>query len=243
MKNWFEHWFDTKYYHILYKDRDDSEAQLFMKNLSETLGITQNHKVLDLACGKGRHALYLNSLGHNVVGVDLSKSSISSAKKFENERLKFFVHDMRQPIKDRKFDFVLNLFTSIGYFDDELDNVRMLKSVHSYLEDEGVLLIDFLNVQKVQNELEPHAIKSIDGIDFTIEKQVVNGIIEKNIRFTDKGEDFAFQERVHALSLEDFKKYLSAANFEIFKYAGDYHLSAFDIDNSDRLIIFAKKIK
>lgn len=241
MKNWFKHWFDTKYYHILYKDRDDSEAKFFMKNLCESLAIKENDTILDLACGRGRHALFLNSLGHKVTGVDLSKSSILSAKKFENERLNFFVHDMREPIPNQKFDFVFNLFTSIGYFDDENDNIKMLNSVYSYLEPNGILIIDFLNERKVINELEPFAEKSVDGIHFEIEKKLVNGVIEKNIQFNDEGKNYQFQERVHALTLSDFQSYLTAANFQIIKYAGDYHLTDFDIDNSDRLIIFAKK--
>ncbi|MFK8044964.1 MAG: class I SAM-dependent methyltransferase [Crocinitomicaceae bacterium] len=241
MRNWFESWFDTKYYHILYKNRDHSEAEFFMENISNTLDIKEFNKVLDLACGKGRHATFLNSLGFDVVGVDLSKQSIESAKKAENKKLKFFVHDMREPIKDEKFDYVLNLFTSIGYFDDESDNIKMLQSVHSYLKDDGVLVIDFLNENKVIAELEKSAIKKIEGINFHINKEVVNNVIVKTISFSDNEEDFEFQERVHALKLDDFRKYLSAANFEITKLAGDYHLSDFDKENSDRLIIFAKK--
>lgn len=243
MENWFEAWFDTKYYHILYKNRDHSEAELFMKNISQHLNIQKENKTLDLACGKGRHATFLNSLGFNVMGVDLSKASIISAKKAENNKLKFFVHDMREPIIDQKFDFVLNLFTSIGYFDDENDNIKMLQSVHSYLNKNGILVIDFLNETKVRSELERSTIKKIDGIDFHIEKEIVDGVIVKTISFSDKGEDFQYQERVHALKLENFKEYLTAADFGITQLAGNYDLSGFDKENSDRLIIFAKKIK
>ncbi|MFK8039094.1 MAG: class I SAM-dependent methyltransferase [Crocinitomicaceae bacterium] len=243
MKNWFESWFDTKYYHILYKNRDESEAEFFIKKITEKLDIQANKTLLDLACGKGRHAMFLNTLGYNVVGVDLSASSIKSAKKSENNRLKFFTHDMRDPIEGYKFDFVFNLFTSIGYFDDEADNVNMLRSIYSYMNKDGILVIDFLNEHKVKATLESHATKTIDNIDFHIEKKIVNGIIEKRISFHDEGEDFAFEERVHALTLDNFKSYLKLANFEILELAGDYHLNQFDREKSDRLIIFAKKNK
>ena len=86
-KDWFVSWFDTPYYHILYKHRDDTEAQLFMKNLIKTLEFSKKQLLLDLACGKGRHSIYLNALGYNVIGADLSKNSIAHAKQFENERL------------------------------------------------------------------------------------------------------------------------------------------------------------
>ncbi len=81
MKNWFAKWFDTKYYHILYKDRDYQEARMFIDNITSYLNLPEKAKVLDLACGKGRHSIYLNKLGFDVVGADLSENSINEAKK------------------------------------------------------------------------------------------------------------------------------------------------------------------
>ena len=75
-ESWFTSWFDTPYYHILYKDRDDKEAQIFMDNIVHYLNLPEEAKILDLACGKGRHSIYLNKLGYNVTGVDLSENSI-----------------------------------------------------------------------------------------------------------------------------------------------------------------------
>ena len=69
-KKWFQSWFDTSYYHTLYKHRDDKEAQMFMKNLVRHLEIDSDQHILDLACGKGRHSIFLNQLGFNVTGVD-----------------------------------------------------------------------------------------------------------------------------------------------------------------------------
>ena len=73
-QQWYASWFDTPFYHILYKDRDHSEAQLFMDNLTNYLNIPEQGEILDLACGKGRHSMYLNSLGYDVTGVDLSET-------------------------------------------------------------------------------------------------------------------------------------------------------------------------
>ena len=241
MKNWFKAWFDTKYYHILYKDRDLSEAEFFIENLIQDLALPQKTKILDLACGKGRHAKFLNKLGFDVVGVDLSESSIQYAKKMENKMLHFFEHDMRLPIPGFEFDCVFNLFTSIGYFEDEADNIKMLQSVHSYLKPRGTLIIDFLNIEQVKRDMIEFEIKKIDGIEFNISKSIVNDVIEKTIQFTDKGKEYEYHERVHALTLANFEYFLNAANFEIVKTVGDYKLSDFNVDNSDRLIIFAKK--
>ena len=126
---WYASWFDTPFYHILYKDRDYSEAQEFMKTLTEYLNIPEKGKILDLACGKGRHSVFLNKLGYDVTGADLSKNSISHAKQFENENLNFKVHDMCLPFGE-EFDAVFNLFTSFGYFENEADNLATVSYTH-----------------------------------------------------------------------------------------------------------------
>jgi len=241
MNKWFDTWFDTKYYHILYKNRDFSEAENFISNLVNDLKVDKNGTVLDLACGKGRHSIYLNKLGFNVIGVDLSKESIEFANRYKNDKLSFFVHDMREPMANKSFNFVFNLFTSIGYFDDVKENEKMLKSIDSYTAEDGVLVIDFMNAYKVINNLVKSEIKVVDGITFNISREVINGFIVKTITFSDAGKDYKFQEKVQALQLSDFERYLKSTNFSIYKTVGDYNLGNFDLENSNRLIIFAKK--
>jgi len=241
MKNWFDSWFDTKYYHILYKNRDYSEAENFITNLTTDLEINTNKSILDLACGKGRHSIFLNKLGYTTTGVDLSKASIEHASQFTNTTLNFFVHDMREKIQTKSFDYVFNLFTSIGYFEDDLDNLKMLSSIDSYTNKDGVLVIDFMNAHKVITHLVLDEVKIIDGLTFNINRKLENGFIIKTISFTDNDQNFEFQEKVQALKLKDFENYLKETNFSIYKVAGDYNLGNFDIEKSNRLIIFAKK--
>ena len=57
--DWFTDWFNTSYYHTLYKDRNDKDAQLFMRNIINFLKIPSSSHLLDLPCGKGRHSIYL----------------------------------------------------------------------------------------------------------------------------------------------------------------------------------------
>ena len=98
--SWFINWFDSPYYHLLYKNRDEKEAQVFIDDLMQYLQIPQGSKLIDIACGKGRHAIYFNKKGMDVVGVDLSSNSISYAKEHENSTLQFEVHDMREVYKE-----------------------------------------------------------------------------------------------------------------------------------------------
>ncbi len=144
-KNWFASWFDTPYYHILYKDRNYREAQLFIDTITHYLNLPENAKVLDLACGKGRHAIYLNQLGFDVVGADLSENSILEAQKNTNETLHFQVHDMRESFEE-KFDAIFNLFTSFGYFENDADNLKTLVAIKDSLSEYGFAVIDFSDI-------------------------------------------------------------------------------------------------
>lgn len=238
--NWFSDWFDSQYYHILYQHRDQDEANSFIDQLTQHLKPASDAKVLDLACGKGRHSIYLNRKGLNVIGVDLSGESIRYAQQFENADLKFLVGDMREPLSE-KFDFIFNLFTSFGYFDDRNDDIRVLKAVHQMLEDDGTFVLDFFNTQKIVADIVPEAKKEAGGIQFDISKAVKEGRIVKDIRFRDNGMDYHFTERVSAIYLEDFKGYFQKAGFEMINVWGSYDLSAYDSQQSSRMIFCLKK--
>lgn len=240
-KEWFAEWFDTSYYHTLYKERNDDEAALFIKNLVEFLKLEKNINVLDLACGKGRHSVTLNKLGFNVLGVDLSANSIQCAKSLENETLKFAVHDMRQVIDGLKFRAIFNLFTSFGYFDDLSDNEKVIRSMNSMLEDDGLLIIDFMNAEKVIANLVKKEVKHVDSIEFNIERLYDGQHIFKHIRFDINGEKHHYTERVQALKEKDFRELLIENGFTITATFGDFSLKPFNTQSSDRLIIIARK--
>src|SRR3954468_23981143 len=172
--NWFESWFDSPYYHILYKDRDKEEAELFIDNLIHFLHPEKNAQFLDLACGKGRHAVYLNKKGFPTIGIDLSPESIAYASQFENEDLQFYVQDMRKPFRINYFDYVLNLFTSFGYFEQERDDMATIDAVYEALQPKGIFVLDFLNVQKIVSCMIPEETQVVEGITFHISRSIEN---------------------------------------------------------------------
>ena len=238
-KQWYASWFDTPYYHILYKDRDYTEAQDFMDNLTNYLNIPEHGKILDLACGKGRHSVYLNSLGYNVTGADLSEQSIAHAKQFANETLRFDVHDMSKPYPDT-FDAVFNLFTSFGYFEDEKCNLETIKSIQLELNEFGFGVIDFMNTNNVIDNLIPEDVKTVEGIDFHQKRSVKDGYIVKDISFEADGEHFEFQERVKAFTLKDFETLFEKAGVHLLDVFGDYKLHKYHAKTSERMIMIFK---
>lgn len=240
-KEWFDEWFDSPYYHLLYKHRDDTEAQLFMDNLATFLHIQPEHKIMDLACGKGRHSIYLNSKGFDVVGLDLSKESIQHAQQFSNERLHFDVHDKRDVYRVRHFDFILNMFTSFGYFASENEHITAIQAAAAGLKEGGKLVIDFFNTYKVLDALVYKNQVEASGITFNLTRHIEEGAIVKKIAFEDKGKHYQFEERVQAFTEQDFRKYFRIANLKLLHLFGDYELSCFDQQTSERMIFIVQK--
>ena len=150
---WFKEWFNSRYYHLLYGKRDESEAEIFINNLMHVIQPAPESKFLDLACGKGRHALQIANSGYEVHGVDLSEESIAAARQLAKEQLVFEVRDMRQTYLPNYFNYIFNLFTSFGYFDKPEDNLSTLIAVKNGLQPGGVFVQDYFNATKVVNLL------------------------------------------------------------------------------------------
>lgn len=246
-KEWFAEWFDSPYYHLLYQNRNDEEAKVFIEKLCAHLQLAPQTAVLDLACGKGRHSITLAKLGFQVTGADLAPNSIQLAKEAQAilalNKLQFLVHDMREAIPNKRFGAIFNLFTSFGYFDDLAANQQVCQSISDMLEPNGLLVIDFLNAQKVICNLVATETLYRGNIRFDIKRWTTEGHIYKEITIHDP--KFAapigpFTERVQALGLSDFHQLLES-KFELLQNFGSYHLDAFEASKSERLILIAKK--
>ena len=239
-KEWFGDWFNSPYYHILYRHRDHDEARYFIDNLLAFLKPSIDCKMMDLACGKGRHSIYLNEKGYDVTGLDLSTSNIEHARQFENEMLRFEVHDMREVYKHNKFDYVFNLFTSFGYFDTLEEHETTIKAVHECLKPGGYFILDFLNPYVVINELVQEEVKRIEGIEFHIKRYVESGFIIKKIEFFDQGKHFSYYEKVKTIRRTEFIKFFEDAGFSILNVFGSYELDDYIPEKSQRLIFITK---
>lgn len=241
-RKWFQYWFNSPYYHILYSQRNDAEAEFLIDNLSAYLKPAADSRILDIACGRGRHSIYLNKKGYDVTGIDLSEQSIKYAQQFEKKHLHFFVHDMRKLAFINYFDIAMNLFTSFGYFDTEKDHVNALKSFRKGIKPDGTLVIDYFNTQKIIKNLTQQETKTVEGIEFHLHKFVSEGKIIKHINFEHRNKTFAFEERVQAFLLEDFERMLLKSGLQITETFGSYGLEPFDEIKSDRLILICKKV-
>ncbi len=240
-EEWFSTWFDSPYYHILYQNRDQREAQNFINNLADFLNFQPRHRILDLACGRGRHAVYLNQKGLQVTGVDLSEENIAFARQYENASLKFRVHDMRKVLEECCFDFILNLFTSFGYFETDEENINVIQATKVNLKPEGRFVIDFLNPEKVIREMISYEEKTLEGIQFRIRKTLQDRYILKDIQFEADGQSYHFQERVKAIDYSLFQHYFDRSGMDLIHTFGNYQLESFTPATSDRMIFILEK--
>jgi len=240
---WFEAWFNSPHYHLLYKGRDESEARGFIKRLTSKLGLPIGARVLDLACGKGRHSVSLAELGFDVLGVDIAPDNITQARQLERSNLRFAIHDMRQVMKEPPFDAVLNLFTSFGYFENAAEHQTAIHTMASAVKSNGVLVIDYLNVAQVSRHLISDEQLQVESVQFLIKRREDDTHFLKEIQVNDPSQPVPhfYRERVAKFSLEDFTDMLAKENMKVRDVYGDYDLHVYDPSSSPRLVLIATR--
>jgi SAM-dependent methyltransferase len=240
---WYKDWFNSPFYHKLYFDRDEQEAEAFIKKLVQHLQPAPGSRMLDVACGKGRHSKTLASLGYAVTGIDISADSIQYARQFENDNLDFFVHDMRLPFYAYYFDLAFNFFTSFGYFKTRREHDDAIRTIAQSLKKGGRLVIDYLNVHYAEERLVPREEKEMDGTHYSIHRWDDETHFYKKITVTDPSlkEPLVFTEKVAKFSLGDFTDMLSFQGLQVQEVFGDYDFNNYEVRKTARLIVIAGK--
>jgi SAM-dependent methyltransferase len=244
--SWFEEWFDSPLYETLYANRNEEEARLLASLIEKEIPNSSYPKLLDLGCGRGRHSLTLAERGYHVTGIDLSEEAIKKARsKAEDRKIlhaTFEVGDMRDPLP-YTFDAIVNLFTTFGYFLNDSENIRVLKSAGAMLKTGGLFMQDYLNRQYVMENLVPNEEGIYSGFRYRIKRYIKDGMVFKRIRFSSRRltEPVEYQERVKLYSLDWFKTHLRETGFEPLKTFGDYKGGAFKPGNSSRLLMISRK--
>jgi 2-polyprenyl-3-methyl-5-hydroxy-6-metoxy-1,4-benzoquinol methylase len=147
--NWFDGFFEHEWLDEIALHLPDEGTQGQVDFVVERLELEPGARVLDVACGHGRHSLELARRGFRVTGVDLGPRSLELAReaaKRESLEVAFVHRDARELDFDAEFDAAINLFTSvIGYFEDEADTQEVLNRVARALVPGGSFLLDTVN--------------------------------------------------------------------------------------------------
>jgi SAM-dependent methyltransferase len=241
---WFREWFNSPYYHRLYFKRDQAEAADFIDHLLDHLKPWPGARMLDMACGRGRHCIQLASGGFDVTGIDLSEQNIMEARKSEKENLHFFTHDMRLPFWINYFDFAFNFFTSFGYFDTRREHDNAIRTIAGSVKPGGVFVLDYLNVHFEEDHLIHQSEKQIDGVNYYLTKWFDETHFFKKIVVEDNSlrQPLEYMEKVTKFTLGDFTEMLAYRQMQVQEVFGDYQFDTYDVKKSPRMILIAKKM-
>lgn len=244
VNEWYKEWFNSPFYHKLYFNRDEKEAQAFISSLLQHLQPPAGSRMLDVACGRGRHARFLAAKGYDVTGIDLSFQSIEYAKQSESDNLHFYQHDMRLPSWINYFDYAFNFFTSFGYFRTRREHDDAVRMIAQSVKSGGLLLFDYLNVHYAEEHLVHNEEKKIDGTGYEIHRwhDATHFYKRVVVRDATAGQPVEHTEKVTKLSLGDFTDMLSFQKVQVEEVFGDYNLHAYDIRKTPRLIVLGRKL-
>lgn len=233
---WYREWFGEEYLD-LYPHRDEAEARRQAIFFKEQVG-TVRGKILDLACGTGRHIAEFRELGYDVVGCDLSYVLMRTGVA-QYGAVPLAMADMRElPFCDGSFRGLVNFFTSFGYFSTEEDNRRVVDEMARVLKRGGPFLFDYLNVHReITNLVEKEEVE-VEGQKVQIERWFDPSDRAFNKRITIGGRRFI--ERVRGYDLDEISMMFASSGLKIHEVFGDFDGSRYD-RSSPRLIVVGTK--
>jgi SAM-dependent methyltransferase len=244
MAEWFKDWFNTPEYLDVYKHRNQQDAEELINLILENVNLPERADVLDMACGTGRHSILFASKGYEVTAFDYSELLLREAKRNaakEKLIINFKKSDIRDFSFDKKFDLIVNLFTSFGYFEEDSDNFNIFNSAYIHLKKNGHFVLDFFNSGFVRRNLVTRTENSIPGGSIIQERFIDNGRIKKRISVIKNKHTDLYYEDVRLYSFEELRAKFIETGFIIRKVFGDFKGNPFDSETSPRVIIIASK--
>lgn len=238
MGEWYEESFGEDYL-IVYRHRDFGGARREVERMIGWLELPQGARVLDLCCGMGRHSLALAEAGYEVTGVDLSEALLREARAQAGaEAVTWIRSDMRQLPLEGGFEAVVNLFTSFGYFEEDEEQVKVLREIRRMLVPGGKFIVDFLNPAHVIRHLVPHSVREDGDTLIDESRRIEDGYVKKDIILTSKscGASRKYHERVKLYPLDQFREMIAAAGLQLEAVHGSYEEEEYVAESSGRMI-------
>jgi SAM-dependent methyltransferase len=241
--SWFSEWFNSPYYHLLYSHRDEKEAKEFIERLLLHLHPPIGARMLDVGCGRGRHSRQLAAHGFTVTGLDVAPANIQFASQYSTPTLRFQVHDMRHPFCEGCMDYVVNFFTSFGYFETWDEHESAVHTMALALTKGGKFVLDYVNSKWAVQHLVPKEERTIRSVKFEILRWSDNNHLYKKINVWDEKNNISlsFTEQVATFSLQQLQQLIEKQHLKILEVVGDYQLRPFHSTASPRLLLIAQK--
>ncbi|MEQ9105067.1 MAG: class I SAM-dependent methyltransferase [Rhodothermales bacterium] len=244
---WYKDWFNTDAYDLVYRNRNEAEALRLVELILDTCRPNPGARVLDVGCGRGRHAMAFAERGFDVTGVDLAQRALEIARKSAADRglsIHFEQGDMRDVHAPAAFDLVVNLFTAFGYFTEHEEHLRVVSALRSAAKPGAWVVQDFMNADLVRRTFIPEDERTIGDVHVHQKRHVEpgNGAFDricKQITLTRNGDAHTFNESVALIALDDFRGLYEEAGLTLEHVFGSYDGAPFGPD-SPRLILFSR---
>lgn len=247
VNQWYKNFFEKYYFPFLSERKTSLDTEKEVRFIVDILGLKNSGKILDLACGSGRHAIELARNGYSVVGIDLNKDCLITAKREAKKAklpLSFLQGDMRSIPFNEEFDVVISMFSSFGYLETEEDNDRVLREIFKSLEAKGFLLLDLQNKNWILKNVPAKTWDEQEGL-FLLEKRKYDAeskIYNNEITIVSpRKKTEKVYSSVRLYELLEIRDKAERSGFKILKVFGDYDKSKFNIQKSRRMIILAQK--
>lgn len=249
MTDWFEDesFWDTIAPFLFGVVRDDARTEREVDDLTRLLGVAPGSRILDLPCGTGRHTVGWAARGHRVTGADRSEAYLALARKRAVARgveVELVRSDMRELVRPESFDVALNLFTSLGYFADPADDVRVLRNLHASLVPGGKLVVEMAGKELIARNLGPRSWDELPGTDqFLLQEHALVpglGAVENRWIWIGGGERREFRFTLRAYSGTELTRALTDAGFTEVDLLGDLGGAPYDL-TAKRLVAVATK--
>lgn len=254
---WWRDHFDDAYFQLHDPLFPESESRREVGAMLELLGLPQGARVLDLPCGWGRHTTLLAEAGLDAWGADLSFDLLRRARGREAELLAdsnedddagraipLIAADLRAlPFASASFDAVINVYTSLGLFLDDQEDLRALREARRLLAPGGVFLLESMHRDEIIGQYaERDDWELPDGTEVRVRRRfdAVTGVSYEALRWR-RGEESG--RKSHALRLRtatEMAALLDAAGFAVVEWFGDWDLSPLRRD-SPRVVAVADR--
>jgi cyclopropane fatty-acyl-phospholipid synthase-like methyltransferase len=242
---WWDTYFDERFIALYAPLLPEQESRAEAEAAAELLGLEAGARVLDLACGWGRHAVELARAGYRVTGVDRSETLLSHARRAAaaaGVEVEWVCADVRDVPASGDFDAVVSLFSSLGYFLSDEEDARALRAARGALRSDGLLLLETMHRDQVARSFAEHDWwESPDGTLVWVEREfdAVAGVSHERLRWRSGAGEGEKRHSIRVRTATEWARLLHQAGLEPLAWYGDWEPAAFE-HTSERLIVLAE---
>jgi ubiquinone/menaquinone biosynthesis C-methylase UbiE len=246
MKNWYEQTFEEigEDFEIIFAGqmpRTGAQVEFAI----QALRLAPGARVLDIACGVGRHSIELARRGYQVTGLDLSPTLLNIAAERAGRagvQVNWVRADMREIPFAQEFDAAFNIFSSWGYLESEAEDAKVLAAVARALKPGGAFLLETAHRDRLIRHFQPHTWH--EGIGVVVLEESILDLLTGRLLSThtaiyDDGRQRRWQINTRLYTAAELRRMLESAGFSISQSFGGYDGALLTLD-SPRLILVAE---